>query len=267
MIIAAHPDDAEIKAGGLIRKYTLEGHQVWILVTTNGDAGHQNMSGMELAERRKDESEKSCRISKAHLEIMHYSDGHLYATRAFRDELITRIRHFAPDLVLTHRPNDYHPDHRYTSIAVQDASYLLTVPAVLSDVPHLHRMPVIGYLEDTFQKPNPFTPDVVVLIDDTIDSKVEMLDCHVSQLYEWLPYNRGIEREVPRGGVERKAWIAEQVREWARETADRFRRILERIYGKGKAAEIEYAEAFEICEYGLALNRENRDRLFPFLDQ
>lgn len=264
LIIVAHPDDAEINAGGVIRKFTKSGHRVGIVTTTNGNAGHHKSLGNDLSQRRRKEMAESCRISCADFEILDHSDGCLYPTIELRDELIVRIRDFRADLVLTHRPNDYHPDHRYTAIAVQDASYMLTVPAICPDAKHLREMPVIGHLEDSFERPIPFKGDVVVSIDDTIAEKIDMLDCHVSQFYEWLPYNRRNENQVPGNGTDRKLWLGEQAKTQARKTADCRRKRLIKLYGESIGRGIEYAEAFEVSEYGKSLFEENYPDLFPF---
>lgn len=264
LIIGAHPDDPDYFAGGTARKYALAGHSVKFVAVTNGDAGHQTDRGPTLAERRRREAWAAGNIAGVEYQIMNNRDANLLPTREVRNDVIALIRAHNPDLILTHRPNDYHPDHRYTSQLVQDASYLLTVPSIVPREPHLRRMPVIAYLEDRFQKPNPFEADVAVSIDDAIDSKTAMLDCHESQFYEWLPYNQGKEAEVPLGQQERIEWLGEMVRERAARTADRFRTLLKVLYGEKAGGEVKYAEAFEGCEYGTPLTSENRAELFPF---
>jgi LmbE family N-acetylglucosaminyl deacetylase len=179
--------------------------------------------------------------------------------------VIALIRTYGPDLVLTHRPNDYHPDHRYTSQLVQDAAYMVTVPLVLPGTPHLGRDPVIMYLPDEFAKPYPFRPTVAVDVGPVVDRIVAMLHCHASQFYEWLPYNTGTSAHVPAAGDERQRWLGTQVRARLRRQADRFRDLLLATYGAQHGAAVEFAEAFEPCEYGAALDDAARRRLFPFL--
>ena len=113
--------------------------------------------------------------------------------------MIRLIRGFRPDLIITHRSTDYHPDHRFAGLLVQDAAYLLTVPAICPDAPHLPASPVILYFSDAFKKPCPFEPHVVVDIGAEFDRLVGMLHCHQSQFYEWLPYNAGYLDQVPAG--------------------------------------------------------------------
>ena len=141
-------------------------------------------------------------------DVLDNNDGELLPTLENRGQVIRLIRTFRPDLVLTHRPNDYHPDHRYTSQLVQDAAYLVTVPAIEPGMPHLPRDPVIAYLPDDFQKPYPFQPAVVVDIGSVFDRMVAMLHCHTSQFYEWLPYNAGHLDDVPAEPSQRLTWLA-----------------------------------------------------------
>jgi hypothetical protein len=189
----------------------------------------------------------------------------LLPTLEARHRIIRFIRSFAPDLVLTHRPNDYHPDHRYTSALVQDAAYLVTVPAVCPDTPPLTRNPVILYLADDFKKPTPFSPDVVVDISSEMDRLIDMLHCHVSQFYEWLPANGGFLEQVPAGEQQRKSWLGERMRRRIRPLAERYRDKLRAVYGYDRGGQVEFVEAFEVSEYGAPLNAAARARLFPFL--
>src|SRR5262249_28005121 len=162
LIIGAHPDDADYHAGGTAALYRAAGHIVKMVSLTNGDAGHHLLRGPELARRRKAEAAAAGTVIGADYDVLDNPDGELLPTLENRRQVIRLIRSFRPDLVLTHRPNDYHPDHRYTSQLVQDAAYMVTVPAVAPDTPHLAANPVIAYLPDDFQKPYPFRPSVVV---------------------------------------------------------------------------------------------------------
>jgi LmbE family N-acetylglucosaminyl deacetylase len=264
LIIGAHPDDADFHAGGTAALYCAAGHIVQMVSLTNGDAGHHQMRGPTLARRRRHEAEAAAAVIGATYEIGDNADGELLPTLANRRQVIRLIRGFRPDLVLTHRPNDYHPDHRYTSQLVQDAAYMVTVPAVVPEVPHLLRDPVIAYLPDHFQKPYPFQPDVVVDVGPVVDKIVAMLDCHESQFYEWLPYNGKYLDQVPADKQQRKSMLADYMKQRLRQQADRFREVLLRQYGPERGRAIEFAEAFEGCEYGAPLDEAARRRLFPF---
>ncbi len=265
LIIGAHPDDADYSAGGTAALYRSLGHTVTMISVTNGGAGHHTHAGPELVKRRRAEAAASGAIIGATYDTWEYPDGGLLPTLDNRAQVIRLIRSFKPDLLLTHRPNDYHPDHRYTSQLVQDAAYMVTVPAVVPEVPHLMRDPVICYLPDDFQKPYPLDPAVVVDVGPVFEKIVDMLDCHVSQFYEWLAYNHGYLDKLPADSRGRRALLAEQTRERLRKRADKYRPLLKQLYGPDRGARVELAEAFESCEYGAPLDAAARARLFPFV--
>lgn len=265
LFIVAHPDDAEYAAGGTLRHYTLGGHDVRVISVTNGSAGHQTLRGPQLVERRNRESWAASRIGEFKYQILNRHDAQLEPSNALRDELIGHIRTFDPAVIFTHRPYDYHPDHRTVGLMVQDASYLLTVPAVLPRAPAIPRAPIILFFEDSFTKPLPFEADVAVSIEATIEDKIAMLDCHVSQFYEWLPYNQQRLSEVPGGPEARREWLGGQVKRRAEATAAAHRSMLKSLYGSKAGKQVKFAEVFEVCEYGRAMSAELRDEIFPFL--
>jgi LmbE family N-acetylglucosaminyl deacetylase len=263
LVFGAHPDDCDIKAGGIAIKYSTLGHEVRFVSVTNGDAGHHEIGGVELARKRRAEAEAAGAIAGIEYLVMDNHDGELVPSLENRKKLIRMIRTYTPDLILTHRPNDYHPDHRYTSQLVQDSAYVVTVPNVCTDTAALRYNPVIAYLSDTFQKPYPFTPDVVVDIDDVVDKKMDMLHCHACQFYEWLPWNAGNLDEVPESNSDRRKWIERRLSRFE-QIADTYRDKLVERYGKEKGSKVKHAEAFEGCEYGSRLTEEKIPVLFPF---
>lgn len=265
LVFGAHPDDCDIKAGGVAALYEQQGHRVKFVSVTNGDAGHHEMGGAPLAQRRYAEAQAAAEvIGNLEYELLDNHDGELMPTLENRYKVIHTIREFRPDLIMTHRPNDYHPDHRYTSTLVQDAAYMVTVPNICALTPHLRKNPVIVYLSDGFMKPYPFTPDVIVGIDAVVEQKIDMLHCHVSQFYEWLPYNGGTLDAVPTGESARRAWLAERLLNRFSDTAEKYRDLLIALYGEEAGTQVKYAEAFEGCEYGASLTAENIPTLFPF---
>src|SRR5713226_2864877 len=206
----AHPDDCDIRAGGTAALFARMGHQVKFVAVTNGDAGHQTEGGGALAKRRRAEAAESGRRLGIEYEVLDNHDGELLPTLEVRQQIIRRIRQWNADIVLAPRPNDYHPDHRYTGVLVNDAAYMVVVPNVAPDTPPLRKNPVFLYFEDGFQKPEPFRPDVAISIDDVFSKKIDALDSHRSQFYEWLPWVDGKLDSVPRDAEERKAWLAKQ---------------------------------------------------------
>jgi LmbE family N-acetylglucosaminyl deacetylase len=265
LILGAHPDDPDFSAGGVAALYARQGHTVKLVSLTNGDAGHHELGGAPLAWRRRAEAAAAGAALGVEYITLDIHDGALLPTLENRNLVIALIRAFAPDLVTIHRPNDYHPDHRYASQLVQDASYMLTVPNVVSHVPHLRAMPVIVHTWDHFQKPYPFRPDVVVAIDAVIEQKFAALHCHTSQMYEWLPYNGQYLDAVPAEEAARRTWLRQRLAGRFRSIADLYREHLIATYGAAQGSQVQYVEAFEACEYGAPLTAENRARLFPFL--
>jgi len=258
----AHPDDCDQRAGGTAIKLAMLGHRVRFVSVTNGDAGHQTEGGGALAARRREEAREAGRRAGVEYITLDNHDGELTPTLKPREDIIRQIRLWNADLVLAPRPNDYHPDHRYTGVLVQDAAYMVVVPNIAPDTPALRKNPVFMYFQDNFQRPNPFRPDVAISIDDVIDKKIDMMDAHVSQFYEWLPWVDGMLEKVPKGATDRKRWLKEtgggQVSPAVRET-------LTKWYGAEKAKAVRYAEAFEICEYGTRPDDAMIRKLFPFL--
>lgn len=256
----AHPDDCDIGAGGLAAKYAALGHKVKFVSLTNGDAGHQSMGGGQLAMRRRAEAQEAARRIGIEYEVLDNHDGRLLPTLEIREQVIREIRQWKADIVIAPRPNDYHPDHRYTGVLVQDAAYMVIVPNLVTDTPALAKNPVFLSFHDHFLRPQPFRPDIVISTDDVYDKKIEMLDAHTSQVYEWLPWTRGMLDQVPKDGAERKKWLPSQ---YPDSVPAEWQPALQKRYGND-AARIRHAEAFEITEYGRQPNEEEIRKLFPF---
>jgi LmbE family N-acetylglucosaminyl deacetylase len=258
----AHPDDCDIRASGTAALFAKMGHAVRFVSVTNGDAGHQTMKGPALAERRLKEAKESARRLGIDYVVLNNHDGELLPTLDVREQVIRQIRSWNADVVLAPRPNDYHPDHRYTGVLLQDAAYMVVVPAVTPDVAPLKKNPVFLYYEDRFQRPNPFRPDIAVRLDDVADKKVDALDAHVSQFYEWLPWVDGRLDEVPKDHVQRKEWLK---KERLRPPTPAVRAALVKWYGAEVGNAAQYYEAFEICEYGAQPDEARIRQLFPML--
>ncbi len=265
--IGAHPDDCDAKFGGTAALFAEMGHAVKFVSVTNGDAGHQTEGGGALARRRRAEAQESAhRLGIDEYVTLDNHDAELVPSLKVRHQIIREIRKWNADVVLSPRPNDYHPDHRYTGELVQDAAYLVIVPNVTPDTPPLKKNPIFLYFSDRFQRPNPFRPDIAVAIDKTVDKKMAGLDAHVSQFYEWMPWTVGRADEVPEGAADRKKWLKEVFGVYQGSSiSPELRDSLEKWYGTHKATDVKYAEAFEICEYGKQPSDEEIKRLFPML--
>ena len=262
IMIGAHPDDCDIDGGGTAILYAKMGHAVKFVSVTNGDAGHQKMKGAPLAKRRLGEAKEAGRRFGVEYDVLDNHDGLLEPTLAVRLQVIKKIREWDADIVFAPRPNDYHPDHRYTGVLVQDAAFMVTVPNIAPETPALKKNPVFVYFQDRFQKPSPFRPDITVDISSVYDQKVHALDAHVSQVYEWLPWIAHYSEEVPTDTAARKKWLHTHS---VVPLSPEVKTSLEKWYGKEHADNVKYAEAFEICEYGAQPNEAEQKRLFPML--
>ncbi|MHB0877343.1 MAG: PIG-L deacetylase family protein [Anaerolineae bacterium] len=263
LVIGAHPDDPEYYAGGVTAMWVAAGFTVRYVTLTNGDAGHRTMRGQELALRRRAEAAAAGAVLGVEYRTLDNSDGTLLPTLEVRNQVIAEIRRAKADLVLTHRPYDYHADHRYTGQAVQDGAFLAIVGNLVPEFPPLPQPPLVMFMWDGFQKPYPFRPDVVVDVDALMDKKLSALDCHVSQLYEWL--DDGEPMRIPKEREARLAWMADKIAFELLPQAESYRRQLIEAYGEEHGRAVRYAEAFEHCEYGAPLTTAARRRFFPFL--
>ena len=264
----AHPDDCEIRAAGVAMLWAAQGHHVKLVSVTNGDIGHWRAAGGPLARRRKAEVDAAAKILGTTVEVLDIHDGELEPTLENRRTVTRLIREWKADIVMSHRPNDYHPDHRYTGVLVQDAAFMVAVPFFCPDTPPLTQNPVFLFYPDGFQKPNPFQPDIAVSIDSVIEKKLDALDTLESQFYEGgaLGSTALIPAE-PAKQRERRRQVRDGFAERNRNIASRHRTTLAKWYGEERAAKVQYAEAFEICEYGRRPDKEELARLFPFFGE
>jgi len=263
IVFGAHPDDCELSTGGTAAQWAKRGFAVKFVSLTNGDVGHHEIAGGPLARRRLAEVQAADKILGVETHVVDNHDGELMPTLENRRIVTRLIRDWKADVVIAPRPNDYHPDHRYTGVLVQDAAYMVAVPNFCPDVPALADNPVFLYTHDSFQKPNPFAPDVVVPIDGVLDVKTDALDAIESQFYEWLPWIGHYLDQVPKDKEARKVWFKKTVEKRYGSIADKHRGKLEDLLGeRGKA--VKYAEAFEVCEYGRRPSKDELLRIFPF---
>jgi LmbE family N-acetylglucosaminyl deacetylase len=262
IMIGAHPDDCDQDGGGTAILFSKMGYAVKFVSVTNGDAGHQSQGGGILAKRRIAEAQEAGKRFGVTYDVLDNHDGALLPTLDVRLQIIRKIREWDADVVIAPRPNDYHPDHRYTGVLVQDAAYMVAVPNVAADTPPLKKNPVFLYFQDHFQRPNPFRPDIAIDITSAYDQKIHAMDAHTSQMYEWLPWIGGFLDQVPANPADREKWLAKTR---AVHITPEVRKSLEKWYGNEKAAAVKHAEAFEICEYGRQPDDTEIKRLFPML--
>jgi LmbE family N-acetylglucosaminyl deacetylase len=265
----AHPDDAEFQMGGSAIKWAKLGHHVKLVSVTNGDIGHWSMAGGPLAIRRTKEVQEAARRMGTTVEVLDIHDGELMPTLENRRTIARLIREWNADLVLAHRPNDYHPDHRYTGILVQDAAFMVAVPFFVPDTKPLTKNPVFMYYPDRFKKPYAFEPDIAISLDDVFDEKVNAVDALVSQVYEGgalgseeTLIKRKVGDPVARKEILRASWSRRNGR-----IADLYRDSLIEWYGQDAGKAVKHAEAYQVCEYGRQPSKAELKKLFPFFDK
>ena len=261
----AHPDDCELRAGGVAAMWAERGHHVLFVSVSNGDIGHWRESGGALARRRQAEVDAAHQHLGIQGKILDIHDGEVMPTLENRRTITRLIREWKADVVLTHRPNDYHPDHRYTAILVQDAAFMVAVPHFCPDVPHLKKNPAFFYFADGFQKPAPFNPDVVVGIDAVMEKKLAALAELESQFYEGGALGSAeLMPSDPEKQKTRRAMVRDTHARRYQNVADKFRARLADRYPAEEVGKIIHAEAFELCEYGSKPDKAEVKRLFPF---
>lgn len=263
IMIGAHPDDGEFYSGGTAALWAQAGAKVQIVAMTSGDAGHQSQGRRVLARRRAAESRRSAGILGVSWRTLGIHDGEVVLSLKARQAVIRAIREWKANIVITHRTNDYHPDHRYTGQIVQDAAYLVTVPGICPDTPRLEYNPVFMYFQDDFKKPEPFKADVVVDVTPIMEEKWRSLDSMESQMYEWIPWLEKKLEEVPSSAQERLEWLKSYMGDYFRSWAKGLEELIAERYGAGHVSKAEFAEAFELCEYGRQPSREELWEMFP----
>lgn len=263
----AHPDDCEIQAGGTAAMWAAKGHHVLFVSVSNGDIGHWREAGGPLAHRRKVEVNAAHKILGIKGEILDIHDGEVLPTLENRRMLTRLIREWKADIVLGPRPNDYHPDHRYTGVLMQDAAYMVTVPFFCPDVPHLKKNPAFFYYSDNFKRPNPFQPDVMVSIDSVMEKKLDALGIMVSQFAEGgANGSADLMPDDPEKQKARHKAVRDSFDKRNQNIANRFRAKLGEWYPADQAEKVKHAEGFELCEYGAQPNKAELKRLFPFFE-
>ena len=271
IIFGAHPDDAEYKGGGTAAKWAKLGHHVKLVSVTNGDIGHWNMAGGPLAQRRTAEAHAAAQRLGVTSQVLDIHDGELLPTLENRRLITKVIREWRADIVIAHRPWDYHPDHRYVGVLVQDAAFMVTVPYLCPDTPWLKRNPVFLFASDVFQRPYPFRADIAVSVDDVFEQKIDAIHELVSQAYEGGAGGSAefVRTEVPpeNDPPARRKWLKDRWSQRQAREADRFRDTLIRLYDEERGKAVKFAEAFEICEYGRQPTPAEIRELFPFFGE
>ena len=261
----AHPDDAELKASGVAALWAAAGHKVKFVAMTNGDVGHFGTAGGPLARRRAAEVAECARILGIETEVMDIHDGELTPSLENRKTMARLIRSWQADIVMGHRPYDYHPDHRYTGVLMDDSAVVVVAPFFVPDTPPTRRNPVFLYYSDGFQDPKPFTPSIVVGIDDVAEKKWACVSAMPSQFGDEDSWQGRTLPNVPKGDRERAAYLLDIVKKRNLAIADQYRDRLVSLYGAERGKKVQYAEAFQLGQYGRQPSIDDLKRMFPTL--
>jgi LmbE family N-acetylglucosaminyl deacetylase len=265
IIFGAHPDDAEYRGAGVAIKWAKLGHHVKLISATNGDIGHWQSAGGPLAQRRKKEVLEVGRRMGVATEVMDIHDGEILPTLENRRTVTRLIREWNADVVISNRPNDYHPDHRYTAILVQDSAFMVTVPFFCPDVAALQKNPLFLFASDRFERPNPFRADIAVGIDDVMEPTLDALLVMESQIHEGgANGNAGLFPADEAGKQRRRAEVRKSLAGRYAASANQYRDALVKHYGEQRGRSVRYAQAFEVCEYGRQPSGDELKRMFPF---
>jgi LmbE family N-acetylglucosaminyl deacetylase len=258
----AHPDDAELKASGVAALWAAAGHKVKFVSMTNGDVGHFEMAGGPLARRRKAEVEACAKILGIETQVLDIHDGELTPSLENRKTMSRLIREWQADIVMGHRPYDYHPDHRYTGVLMDDSAVVVMAPFFVPDTPPTPRNPVFLYYSDGFQDPKPFTPSIVVDIDAAAEKKWQCVSAMPSQFGDRDSWQARTLANVPAGDRERATYLLDLFKKRSLSVADQYRERLVALYGPERGKTVRYAEAFQLGQYGRQAPAEELRQMF-----
>ncbi len=186
LAIGAHPDDIEINCAGTLAKYAAQGHKIFIATATNGNIGSATLPKDEIGAIRKKEAAKSASIIGAEYICLDYDDELFYEDVSVRMKFINLVRHCKADVILTHNPQDYNPDHMLTSKIINDIQVMIPIAKLETEEPPYPTLPVIYYFEPA--KGMGFIPTDYVDITDYFETKKKMFLCHESQ-QAWMADN------------------------------------------------------------------------------
>jgi N-acetylglucosamine malate deacetylase 1 len=261
--LGAHPDDAELRFAGTATMFAAKGAKVELIALTNGDVGHFAQAGGPLAQRRKAEVEACHKILGVDTEVFDIHDGELMPDLPTRRMLGNAIRAYQADIVLSHRPYDYHPDHRAVGELANDTAVVVAAPFFAPYTPPTPRNPVYLYYYDPFTHPYPFDPVLAVGIDSVAQKKWDCISALPSQFGDADSWQARYRPNIPTDDAGRKAALLEIVKQQNADVATKYRDLLVKLYGDQKGRAFKYAEAFELNQYGTAATADDLKKVFP----
>jgi LmbE family N-acetylglucosaminyl deacetylase len=259
----AHPDDAELKFAGTGALFAAQGHKVKLVALTNGDVGHFSQAGGPLAQRRKAEVEACHAQLGVATDVLDIHDGELMPDLDTRKKVANLIREWQADIVLSHRPWDYHPDHRAVGKLAEDAAVVVAAPYFAPYTPPTKGNPIFLFYSDNFKKPYPFDPIIAVGFDEVAQKKWDCISALPSQFGDADSWQARYGRNVPTDEAGRKAFLIEGVKQRNADVANQYRNLLVQLYGEQKGRAIKYAEAFELNQYGSGATVDQLKAMFP----
>ena len=233
LYLGAHPDDFDYSLSAQAVKLVRAGAKVTAVAFCNGNKGHVDMAPEDLAARRLKEAQAAAKVYGLERYVVNECpDCELDASRAWRERMGRLVRDLAPDMVLTHRPVDYHADHRAVGQVSQDLAYFLGVPHWCADTPVPEKLPFFLYTVDAFTLPRRLRPDLVIDCGDALEIAAKGISCHVSQLFEWTPPQDGIDPKTLSTPEIRWNYIRTYVRNYYLDFAGRYPDLVERLFGR-----------------------------------
>lgn len=191
LAIGAHPDDLEISCAGTLARMKRAGHEVVLCHASKGDKGHYEIPAEQLSQIRRNEAKAAAALIESPTIALELNDGEILpSSDEARLKFINLFRSVQPDMVITHAPNDYMPDHVAVSQLVFDMTFLATVPGFSDEYPVARKVPGLYYMDNLSGLG--FDPTIYVDVTDTFDVKVSMLRQHASQLV-WLKEHDGVD--------------------------------------------------------------------------
>ena len=186
LAIGAHPDDVESSCGGTLAKYAKLGHKVFTATATNGNVGSATLPMEEIAAIRKEEARRAAAHIGAEYICLDYDDEMFFEEKAARLAFIDLVRYCKADVILTHSPKDYNPDHMLTSKIVTDIPVMIPVEKIKTHSPACDKIPLVVYFEPVHSIG--FEPTEWVDISEEMETKIAMMSEHKSQVL-WMQDN------------------------------------------------------------------------------
>ena len=196
-------------------------------------------------------------------DVLDIHDGELMPDLETRKKVAGLIREWQADIVLSHRPWDYHPDHRAVGKLAEDAAVVVAAPFFAPYTQAVKKNPIFLFYSDGFQKPYPFDPIIAVGFDEVAQKKWDCIGDMPSQFADadsWQARYRG---NAPATQEARAAYILGQVQQRSAAVANQYRSLLVKLYGDQKGRAVKYAEAFELNQYGSPATADELKQMFP----